>query len=162
MPPFGGPEVVLKYLARYTHRAAISNDRLLELEGGQVRFRWRDYAHGGRWRTMTLSAVEFVRRFLMHVLPAGFVRIRHYGLLANRHRREKLALCRELLGASAVSEVEEVELMARREGCDPVAPTRACPVCGAGRLVVIAELPAVDVAGVGAGPAERGVTFDTS
>ena len=96
--PFGGPEVVLKYLARYTHRAAISNHRLLELEDGQVRFRWKDYAHGGRRRTMTLSAIEFVRRFVMHVLPSGFVRIRHYGLLANRHRREKLALCRELLG----------------------------------------------------------------
>ncbi len=85
-PPVGGPEVVLKYLARYTHRAAISNDRLLELEDGQVRFRWKDYAHGGRWRTMTLSAIEFVRRLLMHVLPSNFVRIRHYGILANRHR----------------------------------------------------------------------------
>jgi Putative transposase len=161
VPPFGGPEVVLKYLARYTHRAAISNHRLLELEEGQVRFRWKDYAHGGRWRTMTLSAVEFVRRFLMHVLPSGFVRIRHYGLLANRHRREKLALCRELLGGAA-SEVEEAELTARPEGSDPVTPTRACPVCGAGRLVVIAELPAMDAARVGAGPAEREVIFDTS
>jgi Putative transposase/Transposase zinc-binding domain len=160
-PPFGGPEVVLKYLARYTHRAAISNHRLLELKDGQVHFRWKDYAHGGRWRTMALSAVEFVRRLVMHVLPSGFVRIRHYGLLANRHRREKLALCRELLGGTA-SAVEDVELTARREGCDPVTPTRACPVCGAGRLVVIAELPARDRARVGAGPAERGVIFDTS
>ncbi len=159
--PFGGPEVVLKYLARYTHRAAISNHRLLELEDGQVRFRWEDYAHGGRWRTMTLSAVEFVRRLVMHVLPSGFVRIRHYGLLANRHRREKLALCRELLGGAA-SEVEGVEPTARPAGGDPVTPTRACPVCGAGRLVVIAELSAMDVARVGAGPAERGVIFDTS
>ncbi len=162
MPPFGGPEVVLKYLARYTHRAAISNHRLLELEGGQVRFRWKDYAHGGRWRTMTLSAIEFVRRFLMHVLPSGFVRIRHYGLLANRHRREKLALCRELLGGGAASEVEDEEPKPRREGSDAVTPTRACPVCGAGRLVVIAELPARDEARVGAGPAEREVIFDTS
>jgi hypothetical protein len=160
-PPFGGPELVLKYLARYTHRAAISNHRLLELKDGQVRFRWRDYAHGGRWRTMTLSAVEFVRRFVMHVLPSGFVRIRHYGSLANRHRREKLALCRELLGGAA-SEVEDEELRGRREGSCPVTPTRACPVCGAGRLVVIAELPAMDVARVGAGRAEQGVIFDTS
>jgi hypothetical protein len=160
--PFGGPEVVLKYLARYTHRAAISNHRLLELKDGQVQFRWKDYAHGGRWRTMALPAVEFVRRFLMHVLPSGFVRIRHYGLLANRHRREKLALCRELLGAVAASEVQEVELMPRREGCDPVTPARACPVCGAGRLVVLAELPAMEVARVGAGRAERAVIFDTS
>ena len=98
---------------------------------------------------MTLSAVEFVRRFVMHVLPSGFVRIRHYGFLANRHRREKLALCRELLGAAA-SEVEDEELKARREGSCPVTPTRACPVCGAGRLVVIAELPVMDVARVGA------------
>jgi hypothetical protein len=161
-PPFGGPEVVLKYLARYTHRAAISNHRLLELNDGRVRFRWRDYARGGQWRTMTLSAVEFVRRFLMHVLPAGFVRIRHYGLLSNRHRREKLARCRGLLGGAAASEVEDVELRAWPEGCDPVTPTRACPVCGAGRLVVIAELSARDVARVGAGPAEGDAIFDTS
>jgi hypothetical protein len=159
--PFGGPEVVLKYLARYTHRAAISNHRLLELEDGRVRFRWKDYAHGGRWRTMTLSAIEFVRRLVMHVLPSGFVRIRHYGMLANRHRRQKLALCRELLEAAA-SEVEDEELTARPEGCDPVTPTRACPVCGAGRLVVIAELPAMDVARIGVGPGEREVIFDTS
>jgi hypothetical protein len=152
---------VAEYLARYTHRAAISNHRLVELKDGQVRFRWKDYAHGGRWRTMTLSAVEFVRRLVMHVLPSGFVRIRHYGLLANRHRREKLALCRELLGGAA-SEVEEVEPTPQPEGCDPVTPTRACPVCGAGRLVVIAELSAMDVAWVGAGPAEREVIFDTS
>src|SRR5262249_46110855 len=89
--PWGGPATVLKYLARYTHRAAISNHRLVALADGHVTFRWKDYAHGGRRGTMTLEAVEFVRRFLFHVLPAGFVRVRHYGLLANRHRREKLA-----------------------------------------------------------------------
>jgi hypothetical protein len=161
-PPFGGPEVVLKYLARYTHRAAISNHRLLELKDGQVRFRWKDYAHGGRRRTMTLSAIEFVRRLVMHVLPSGFVRIRHYGLLANRHRREKLALCRELLGAAAASEAEDVEPMPRREGCDAVTPTRACPVCGSGRLVVIAELPAAEPLGVGGSGSGRGGGFDTS
>jgi Putative transposase/Transposase zinc-binding domain len=160
--PFVGPEVVLKYLARYTHRVAISNHRLLELKDGQVQFRWKDYAHGGRWRTMTLPTVEFVRRFVMHVLPSGFVRIRHYGLLANRHRREKLALCRELLGGAAAGEVEDEEPTPRRDGCDPVTPTRACPVCGAGRLVVIAELPAMAMVGVGAGPAGRGAVFDTS
>jgi Putative transposase/Transposase zinc-binding domain len=82
-PPFGGPEVVLKYLARYTHRAAISNSRLLDLEDGFVRFRYTDYAHGTKKRVMKLSASEFVRRFLLHVLPRGFVRIRHYGLLSN-------------------------------------------------------------------------------
>jgi hypothetical protein len=160
--PFGGPEVVLKYLARYTHRAAISKDRLLGLEGGEVRFRCKDYAHGGRWRPMKLSAIEFVRRFVMHVLPAGFVRIRHHGLLANRHRREKLALCRELLGAAAASDVEDVEPMARGEGSNPMAPTRACPVCGAGRLVVIAELPATGAVGRDASPAGREAIFDSS
>ncbi len=160
--PFGGPEVVLKYLARYTHRAAISNHRLLELEDGRVRFRWKDYAHGGRWRTMTLSALEFVRRLVMHVLPSGFVRIRHYGLLANRHRREELALCRELLGAAAAGEAEDMEPTPRREGSDPVTPTRACPVCGSGRLVLIAELPAAEPVGVGGPGSGRGGGIDTS
>ena len=98
-PPFGGPEQVLKYLARYTHRVAISNARLLDFKDGMVRFRYKDYAHGNRKRVMTLSALEFVRRLLLHVLPTGFMRIRHYGILANRHRHEKLALCRQLLGS---------------------------------------------------------------
>jgi hypothetical protein len=162
MPPFGGPEVVLKYLARYTHWAAISNDRLLELEDGQVRFRGTDYAQGRRWRTMTLSAIEFVRRLVMPVLPSSFVRIRHYGLLANRHRREKLARCRELLGTAAAGEGEVTESIVRPESPGPVTPTRACPNCGAGRLVVIAELPPLDVVRIGVGPAERDGMFATS
>jgi hypothetical protein len=143
-PPCGGPEVILKYLARYTHRAAISNHRLLELKDGQVRFRWKDYAGGGRWRTMTLSAIEFVRRFLMHVLPSGFVRIRRYGLLANRHRQEKLALCRELLGAAPTGEPESPDLGEFPEHPPTlISPTRVCPVCGAGRMIVIEEFPPV-------------------
>src|SRR6266851_5184508 len=93
-PPFGGPEHVLKYLARYTHRVAISNGRLLSLDNGQVRFRWRDSRHNNRSSVMTLDAVEFIRRFLLHVLPSGFVKISHFGLLANRSRRQALALCR--------------------------------------------------------------------
>jgi hypothetical protein len=93
-PPFGGPEHVLKYLARYTHRVAISNGRLLSLEHGQVRFRWRDSRHNNRSSVMRLGAAEFIRRFLLHVLPGGFVKIRHFGLLANRNRRQALALCR--------------------------------------------------------------------
>jgi hypothetical protein len=84
--PFGGPKQVLKYLARYTHRVAISNRRLVALRDGQVMFRWKDYARGSRQRRMTLSAVEFIRRFLRHVLPGGFMKIRHYGFLANRAR----------------------------------------------------------------------------
>src|SRR5204862_3480858 len=98
--PFGGPEQVLKYLARYTHRVAISNQRLLSLEDGRVTFEWKDYAVGSQTKTMTLDAVEFIRRFLLHVLPSGFVHIRHFGFLANRNRKEKLARCRSLLPAS--------------------------------------------------------------
>src|SRR5262249_15102014 len=131
--------------ARYTHRAAISNRRLVSLADGRVTFRWKDYAHGGRRGTMTLDAVEFVRRFLMHVLPAGFVRVRHYGLLATAQRQEKLAGCRELLGMPVPGPAE----LAPAEP-DPIPPpvheatvttTRVCPRCGAGRMVVIAEFP---------------------
>ena len=136
---------MLKYLARYTHRAAISNRRLVSFTDGQVTFRWKDYAHGGRQGTMTLEAVEFVRRFLRHVLPSGFVRVRHYGLLANRHRQEKLARCRELLAMAAPPQAETAPTDA-----DPVkppgheaavTPTRVCPRCGSGRMVVVAEFP---------------------
>jgi Putative transposase/Transposase zinc-binding domain len=99
-PPFGGAEHVLQYLARYTHRVAISNHRLLSFDGKNVSFRWKDYAHGNKKRKMTLSAGEFLRRFLLHVLPDGFVRIRHFGLLANRHRTEMIARCRQLITQS--------------------------------------------------------------
>src|SRR5262249_30236781 len=101
--PFGGPAQVLKYLARYTHRVAISNSRLLKLEGSQVTFRYQDYANGHVQKTMTLSAEEFLRRFLQHVLPRGFVKIRHYGLLANRGRADKLERCRRLLLPQAIA-----------------------------------------------------------
>jgi hypothetical protein len=144
-PPWGGATTVLKYLARYTHRAAISNRRLVRLADGRVSFRWKDYAHGGRRGTMTLAAVEFVRRFLTHVLPRGFVRVRHYGLLANRHRREKLARCRELLGMAVTPQAETAPTdpdpvtPPGREAA--VTPTRVCPRCGAGRMVVVGEFP---------------------
>ncbi|MBY0458788.1 MAG: IS91 family transposase, partial [Gemmataceae bacterium] len=98
--PFGGPEQVLKYLARYTHRVAISNQRLVRMSDEAVSFRWKDYADGNRPKVLTVGGVEFVRRFLQHVLPGGFVRIRHFGFLANRHREEKLARCRALLAGS--------------------------------------------------------------
>jgi hypothetical protein len=98
-PPFGGPHRVLKYLARYTHRVAISNHRLRALENGYVSFEWKDYAHRARTKLMTLDAVEFLRRFLLHVLPTGLVRIRPFGYLANRVRKSKLELCRTLLAA---------------------------------------------------------------
>jgi Putative transposase/Transposase zinc-binding domain len=97
-PPFAGPQQVLDYVGRYTHRIAISNNRLLSIEDGKVRFRWKDYRCGGEQKTMTLAADEFIRRFLLHVPPEGFQRIRYYGFLCNRHREQKLARCRELLG----------------------------------------------------------------
>src|SRR6185369_1097849 len=96
--PFGGPEQVLKYLTGSTHRVAISNARLVKVEEDQVFFRWKDYAQGNQQKVMALEAVEFIRRFLQHVVPTGFVRIRHYGLLGNRVRAENLARCRALLG----------------------------------------------------------------
>ena len=96
-PPFGGPEYVLQYLARYTHRVAISNHRLISLTDGEVTFRWKDYAHGNKKRKMRVTAEEFLRRFLLHVLPRGFVRIRHFGFWAAPRRRESIAVCRQVL-----------------------------------------------------------------
>jgi Putative transposase/Transposase zinc-binding domain len=102
-PPFGGPQQVLKYLARYTHRVAISDQRLVSLEDGRVTFRWKNYARAGELATMTLRAEEFIRRFLLHVLPSGFVKVRHFGILANRSRRDNVRLCRQLLAASSTT-----------------------------------------------------------
>ena len=96
-PAFGGPRQVLRYLGRYTHRVAISNHRLTSFDGERVTFRWKDYAHGGKIRSMTLTATEFLRRFFLHVLPKGFVRIRHFGFLANRFRAARVNLGRQLL-----------------------------------------------------------------
>lgn len=137
-PPFGGPEHVLKYLAGYTHRVAISNRRLLSMQDGRVTFEWKDYADGNKTKIMTLDAVEFIRRFLLHILPRGFVRIRQYGFLANRARGEKLALCRELLGASATAPNNTVD------DCDRQEPIRRpCPVCKTGHLIPIGLVPAM-------------------
>src|SRR5262249_13543765 len=102
-PPWGGPEQVLKYLSRYTHRVAIANERLVFVGNGVVRFRYKDYAAGGAAKLRELQAEEFLRRFLLHVVPPGFVRIRHFGLLANRTRREKLTRCHQLLALAAVA-----------------------------------------------------------
>jgi hypothetical protein len=142
-PPFGGPQKVLKYLAHYTHRVAISNRRLLDFEDGVVRFRYKDYAHGNRDQVMELSASEFVRRFLLHVLPGGLVRIRHYGILSNRHRHEDLALCRKLLtGTEAVQTESESPAKVKTTGC-PESTTAmwVCPRCDAGQMMLIAEFP---------------------
>jgi hypothetical protein len=130
--PFGGPEHVLHYLARYTHRVAISNHRLIGMEDGKVTFRWKDYAHGGKRCKMTLAAEEFIRRFLLHVLPKGFVRIRHYGWMANRGRRERAALCRALLGAEPVPPPTET---------DGKAAPRRCPICGGAVEVIEMIVP---------------------
>ena len=131
-PPCAGPAVVLKYLARYVHRVAISNGRLVRLGEEAVTFRYKDYRRSGREKEMTLPIEEFARRFLQHVLPCGFVRIRHYGLLANRGRRAKLAECRRLLAAA---ERNEPLPAAEEEG------PRRCPACIAGVMEVVAALP---------------------
>lgn len=129
-PPFGGPEAVLAYLSRYTHRVAISNRRLISLDEAGVTFRYKDYRHDGkeRQRIMTLSADEFIRRFLLHVLPKGFHRIRHYGLLASATRKANVAHARELLSAPIPSETKEAAPSSHQ------APS--CPCCG-GRMLII-------------------------
>jgi len=123
-PPFGGPEQVLAYLGRYTHRVAIANARLVGITDEHVAFRWRDYRHHSRAKVMTLAADEFIRRFLLHTLPDGFHRIRHYGFLANGHRAAKLALCRSLLDTATVTSTPDAESRTSRQE-----PGR-CPCCG--------------------------------
>jgi hypothetical protein len=137
-PPVGGPGPVLKYLARYTHRVAISNRRLVALEDRQVTFRWKDYAHGNRQRLMTLEAVEFIRRFLLHILPTGFQRIRHYGLLANRARQAKLGVCRVLLQQQSSATPPVPPNPTATPAHD--APGAVCPACQRGRMSWVATL----------------------
>ena len=153
-PPFGGPEHVLKYLARYTHRVAISNGRLLSLENGQVRFRWRDSRRNNQSSTMRLDAVEFIRRFLLHVLPAGFVKIRHFGLLANRNRGKALALCRVRLRATAA------DINALLSEQQRSALNRSCPQCKCGTLRVVPRYFLGQLIGTAARP--HSVTVDSS
>jgi hypothetical protein len=141
-PPFGGPRQVLKYLARYTHRVAISNQRLISLQNGQVTFQWKDYARGNRTGMMTLSATEFIRRFLLHVLPSGFVKIRHFGFLANRCRQEKIALCRRLLDKGSPAKYPATDYSDDPAGTDrEPSPLDRCPVCELGRMRRIEALP---------------------
>jgi hypothetical protein len=131
-PPFGGPEQVLRYLSRYTHRVAVSNHRILKVADGNVTFRWRDYAHGNKKKKMTLPACEFLRRFFLHVLPRGFVRIRHFGFLANGHRREFLKTCRRLLPVQPVATATSISTESRLP---------PCPSCRTGRLQVVERMP---------------------
>ena len=139
--PMREPAHVLKYLARSTHRVAIANRRLLALEAGRVTFRWRDSTHGNRPRTMTLDAVEFIRRFLLHVLPHGFQHIRHYGFLANRVRQAQLTRCRQLLQPSVASS-HVVAPVTGDAGAAVAALPRAevCPICQTGRMLVVETL----------------------
>ena len=145
--PFGGPEQVLDYLGRYTHRVAISNHRLISAEDGQVSFHWKDYRHQHRQKTMTLQADEFIRRFLLHVLPSGLQRIRHSGFLGNRHRSQNLARCRQLLGmpsppppAAAAGSEERLDYRTFFEKLTGRSLLE-CPQCHVGYMVEIRTLP---------------------
>lgn len=134
--PFAGPETVLAYLGRYTHRVAISNRRLVALDDDRVAFTWKDYAGGAAPRSMSLAVDEFIRRFLLHVLPGGFQRIRHYGFLANGHRKARLALIRKLFDAvpAAIDHVADRDEAAASE--PDAAKPPACPCCGGAMLIV--------------------------
>lgn len=150
--PFGGPEQVLKYLAQYTHRVALSNRRLLSLEQGQVAFTAKDYAAGGKRRVVRLAAEEFLRRWVAHVLPEKFVKIRHYGLLANRGRTERLTLCRTLLAVWTMVQ----GLLGGMNGQQASAEQRrCCPKCGSTRWAVAEELPRTAAREEAAGSAAR-------
>ena len=136
-PPFGGPKRVLDYLGRYTHRVAISNNRLLGTDHGKVAFRWKDYRHHDQQKTMTLEAEEFIRRFLLHVLPGGFQRIRYYGFLGNCHRQSRLELCRRLLGMPAAPTEPTPPSTDYRTLYEELTGLSLlqCPVCRQGRMV---------------------------
>ncbi len=129
-PPFGGPQHVLHYLARYTHRVAISNHRIVAFENGQVTFRWKDYAHGSKQKLMTVTAEEFLRRFLLHVLPHGFVRIRFFGFLANRRRKTLMPLCHQLLRMTSSPSLTPLQLQV----CSRA--VWQCPRCGGSMLLM--------------------------
>jgi len=155
-PPFNGPKQVMAYLGRYTHKTAISNHRMVAFdeERGRVRFRWRDYARGNRRRVMEVSTEEFIRRVLLHVLPRGFTRIRHYGLNANRDRNRKLALCRELIGQPEPEQTEPEsprDMMLRLAGID----IALCRHCGIGTLERTAVFKPVDPTGTARSPPIR-------
>src|SRR5882672_7179035 len=142
--PFAGPQQVLDYVGRYTHRVAISNNRLLDIEDGKVTFSWKDYRDDSAQKTMTLEADEFIRRFLLHVLPQGLQRIRYYGLMGNRHREEKLAQCRQLLEMDPKTPAETnleapPDYRDRYEALTGVS-LHQCPVCGLGRMLIVEQI----------------------
>jgi hypothetical protein len=145
-PPFAGPPQVVDYVGRYTHRVAISNHRIVDLEDGQVKFSWRDYRDNNQQKTMALSADEFIRRFLLHVLPSRFHRIRYYGFLAHPHRKQKLEQCRQFLGGTLpprppvgsqpVTSEDYRDRYERLTGRS----LRECPVCHGGLMITIRDL----------------------
>jgi hypothetical protein len=143
-PPLKDPQKVVDYLGRYTHRVALSNDRLVKLEDNQVTFRWRDSADNNKIKWLTLEAFEFIRRFLLHVLPEQFVKIRYYGILSHRSRKTKLSRCKKLLGVLIPEESKKgpketwQDLLTRMTGMDP----RICPYCGQGKMIQREILPA--------------------
>jgi len=155
--PFAGPEQVLDYVGRYTHRVAISNNRILNIDDGKVTFKWKDYRDGNAQKTMALEADEFIRRFLLHVLPQGMQRIRYYGLLGNRHRQEKLEQCRKLLEMEPPTPAK-IEVKApsdyrdRYEALTGVS-LHECPLCHKGRMVTVSQITR---------PTARPLIFDTS
>lgn len=143
-PPFAGPEQVLDYVGRYTHRVAISNNRLLDIEDGNVTFRWKDYRDENAQKTMTVSAGEFIRRFLLHVLPPGLQRIRYYGFMGNRYRREKLDRCRQLLQMPQQKPLEahapeRLDYRDRLKALTGIC-LHQCPACGRGRMITVEQL----------------------
>ena len=142
-PPFGSPQTVLDYLGRYTQRVALSNDRIVAVDHGQVSLSYRDRKDGDRKKTITLEAQEFIRRFLLHVLPDGFMRIRHFGFLANRSKKQALAQCRKLLDCDPplppCSNLSAYDLMAKLTGLD----LSRCPCCHEGTMITVGELPAL-------------------
>jgi hypothetical protein len=151
-PPFGGPQHVLHYLARYTHRVAISNHRIVAFADGQVTFRWKDYAHGSKQKLMTVTEEEFLRRFLLHVLPHGFVRIRFFGFLANRRRKSLFPLCRQLLRMPTPGSPDS----ARLKACSST--LWQCPRCGGSMLL----LQRFTVTELNSQSAERRIFVDSS
>ena len=150
--PFGGPAQVLNYLGRYTHRVAIANSRLVDVTDREVAFRWRDYRQHGKAKIMTLNAHEFIRRFLLHALPDGFHRIRHFGFLANGHRSRKLALCRKLLAETPPEAEPVVDAAPSAEDPNPSDWYNSCPDCG-GAMITLAVL---------AQPCRSSFWYDTS
>ena len=130
--PFKDASCVVEYLGRYTHRVAISNNRVLNIENGRVRFKWRDYKDSNKWKVMTVSANEFIRRFLIHILPSGFMKIRHYGLLGNRNKNTKLAVCKTLTATPILplQKASTLQLIQKITGKD----ISKCPRCGSSKL----------------------------